>query len=284
VALTCTACGVKLFGAEVAAGLCEHCQALSPEARDRAAQEKAARHLEALRGPPPERGRVLRPEWATFGLGLRLMRAAVALYLLLHAARALLLLLAVVQRDPGLAEAGQVPRLITAAVAALVWLAGLGLCCAAPAAAGLRLPAGACLACTALAYLALAGIEALVLTGHADARLGEELSAVLVLGVAAVVLGLAGLCLLAVVGRVAAFQLGDSGLAARFLGLLIVLLVSPFAAAALFFVALLALGAAFGTVPGIGLSVLLGVCGGVLFAFLFGLWLLALLSDLIGLT
>src|SRR5262245_15700164 len=120
-ALHCTACGVKLFGEEVATGLCEYCRDMTPEAREQAArQARQARQAREERATPARRAGGLRPEWQSFRTGLQLLWGSLALQLLLQLVTGGLLLMVLFQGGSHVLATGQLPRTILGGVQCLL--------------------------------------------------------------------------------------------------------------------------------------------------------------------
>jgi hypothetical protein len=153
--MTCNSCGVKLFGQEITAGLCENCHdggysARSPAPRTAPPPERFTEGYDARNAPGSE--------WRLFRLGLFTLQAATGAFVLVQVGAGLVLLLLLA--DTGTATLAVVGAMLLAVLmlcSCVLWLVGQGMLCGAPA-GGVRTLALASACSTGLSILIFLGL------------------------------------------------------------------------------------------------------------------------------
>jgi hypothetical protein len=216
--VTCNFCDVRLFGDELAEGVCENCQAapVAPRPDAPAAGPAWVARQES-------RARRAVAEWRWVALGLRLLSWGLIVNLVVAAGSvALAVFASSVTRDVASPFVGA-----GSLVTAVLFLSGIGLCCLTPR-RGLLRPlswiTGGCTVLYALSLVALAG-SAWLPAGETDR--GALL--LLIVGLALVVF----VCLCLLLGAIARAA-GDRHLAGKFLLFILLGPLVPFAAAVVF--------------------------------------------------
>jgi hypothetical protein len=263
--LNCRHCGVKLFGAELTAGVCENCE-----------QQPVAAKPDAFAPSASRAAGWSMSEWRWVRGGLLLLFWGVIVNVLVVLGYLGLVGLAALDRSLAGPVIPLVPYLRVAGLLGVALaVSGIFLSCVTPRKPPLRFMSWITTAVTALYTVGLVAwtvwdwrlTEQKYLTGEQEHLLVLCLGLLLLVGLGVFVC----LCLHL---RTIAGSVGDRDLAHRFLMFFLVALVGPFAVAMVFAVGTVVL---FGSW---GLARLAGLIGVLLFAVMIGLWLLSLLSDL----